>query len=116
MHNSGLAEIHYAYEITTSGSNSQGWSWGLNRDLLVMLNSNIPTITPIVGGTLIIFRSDGVVDTGSNGYGGINSAMSQFWQPARIYQTDGAYGGWSSNTFPVGYRCCGVAYGTYVVT
>ena len=108
-----LAQIDYSYKITTAGTNSSGFNWGLNPTTLKLINANIPTITPITGGTRIAILSSGSIDMTHDGYGGINEANSGYWTPSRVYNDSAAYGKWSETTFATGTVIEGTAYGTY---
>lgn len=109
----GAAEIHYQVRITTPGTSTSLFAFGLNRDLLRNLDAAIPVITPVSGGTLAYYTSDGKLDTESMQYAGTHEARVQFWEPARIYTTDGAAGGWPTSKMTTGMSLEGVCYGTY---
>ena len=115
LYSSGIAEVHFGCKVETSGTSSTGWGSGINRDLLHNLDSNIPVITPITGGTIYMYSSNGNMNTSLCGYGGTSIANGQFWTIARVYQTDGAVGGYPSSTLTAGMMFYGTLYGTYTV-
>lgn len=112
---SGLAEINYEYKITTAGTVSNLFLWGLNRDLLQTLNSNIPLITPEEGGHCSYYNSEGNLIASKLGYAGINGANSQFWPIARIYTQIGDIGNYPETELSVEDRVVGIAYGKFSV-
>ena len=114
----GIAEVHFNIQITTAGTGSSYFKFGLNREKLRDINPNIPVITPQNGGSLIFYDSSGAVSNDLMGYGGtlsIAGTNTQFWEPARVYDTNGSIGGWSASQLTVGRRMIGVCYGTYTV-
>lgn len=117
LYPNGVARIDFVVEITTSGSGSTAFSYGINRDILHALNPSIPIITPGAG-VCHYFKTTsggGAWNETLNQYSGTLSAVSQFWQPGRVYNTNGDTGGWPANSFVVGHRIVGTAYGTYTV-
>lgn len=109
----GSAEIHYQVHITAAGTSTSCFAYGLNRDILRNLNASIPVISPVNGGTLLYYTAEGKLDIESMQYAGTHEARAQFWEPARIYTTDGALGGWPTSKMLSGMRLEGVCYGTY---
>lgn len=58
-------------------------------------NLNIPTITPIQGGSLLIYDADtNSLNTTAMGYGGCWQSINQRWVPARVYERIGTVGSW----------------------
>lgn len=108
----GIATIEVSawYDRQTEGGNFQ---WGINADIISQLDSRIPSITPIDGGTLKYTTGSFETDSSLEGYGGCWEARNQFWTPARIYNTGGTIGSWPENNVPNGTRFMGVMYGTY---
>lgn len=118
LYANGIAEIQYNYRCTTAGTDGNIWLWGLNRDLLHNLNSEIPIITPMThgicnrittGGSWDIDRNDGMA------YGGISMAVAQFWAPGRMYTIGGDLGQYPENWMAVDQSIQGTAYGTFGV-
>jgi hypothetical protein len=120
LYNNGIAEIDYSYVVTENTSNSSNYSWnyGLSRDLLHSLNSNIPLITPVKGGKLIVFNNNGEIWTDRNNLSAYNVTNYGNWTISRIYDSGSgnyAEGAFGSDSFPVNTRVIGTAYGTYSV-
>ena len=115
LYPNGIARVDFNIKFTTSGTSTSNFQCGLNRDLLSSINSNIPTITPIRGGSLTYYATSGSVDNDKMGYGGLMTIANQFWQPARIYNTSGSIGGWPADKYVANQRIIGVCYGTYTV-
>ena len=115
LYPNGIAEVHFNIKITNSGTSGSYFQCGINRDLIKSRNSNIPTITPITGGSLTYYNSSGFIIEDKMDYGGTLMAVNQFWEPARVYDTSGSVGGWPASQFVVGHRIIGVCYGTYTV-
>lgn len=116
LHPNGIAEIHYAVAIATSGIENNNFMWGLNAQLLQARNSNIPSITPCAGGTCV-FWYNGSYSTSDNQYGGTHNTHSSgnaYWGFARVYTQEGDVGWWPSGKFAVGSNIVGTAFGTYV--
>lgn len=109
LYPSGMARVDFCCKITVAGS-ANTFNWGINRDQLHLLNSAIPVITPKQG--VCTYLNVSGFD-GLNGNSGTLEAISQFWQPGRIYQNSGDFGGWPSNQFGVDAYITGTAYGTY---
>lgn len=109
VHND-VYRIDFMCQITTNNHGSVDVvSWGLNRDYFSTLLG--VEIAPIdyAGAWTAVGAS---IDTAAlYGYGTGFVAYEQFWLPGRMYQTDGAFGGWQSKLFPVGCRLQGVCYG-----
>ena len=115
LYPNGIARVDFNIKITTSGTSSSNFQCGLNRDLLSNINSNIPTITPIIGGSLTYYATSGSVGDNKMDYGGLMTSVNQFWQPARIYNPSGSIGGWGANQYVANQRIIGVCYGTFSV-
>ena len=114
----GLARIDFSIQITAAGVNSTDYSsYGINRDLLVAVNPNMPQITPLSGGSFTVFSSEGQIAQSTTGMGGTFLASNQFWSPARVYEIDsadgktGQVGLWAETEFQEGVRLVGVCYG-----
>lgn len=106
----GIAQIDYSYKITNNGSVST-FLCGLNRDFLTSTCG--VTITPISGGVVSYYTSDGVIAADLQGYAGTHQAKNQFWDPARIYSLPGTVGGWNVTDLRVNIVLIGTCYGTY---
>ena len=74
------AMIEYSYTFTRRWTDDSNICWGLNPELLSILDSNIPSITPILGGKAFFYRKlndnyyneTGITTLGYNGYGATN--------------------------------------------
>lgn len=115
-----IARIDYSIKIITSGTLSNNLYYGINRDLLSNLNSNIPKITPISGGTFIVYNNDKSINTTLYGYGTIHNPRTQFWNFGRVYKITtgdndmnyGTTGEWYENEITDGMLIIGTCYGT----
>lgn len=116
----GTARIDYSLKITKDGTLSNNLYYGINRDLLKILNSDIPTITPISGGKAIVYNSDGTLNTNLNGMGMMHNARTQFWNLCRLYTvstddnniTTGTTGEWFETELKKDMYIIGTCYGT----
>lgn len=115
LYPTGDAIIDYSYKVVDTNSSTDIWDWGLNRDLLVTINNNIPLITPNGYGSLVIYTNTGVIDTGSMGYTHGTLPINQYWGPGRIYDVEGHFGAWAVVNAKSNYLFKGIAYGTYEV-
>ena len=113
LYQNGIAVIDFNIKITASGTSSSVFTCGLNRNLLVAANSNIPKITPISGGSLTYYATDGHTSSENMEYGGTTTSLVQFWQAARVYDSSGSIGGWPASTYVANQRLIGTVYGTY---
>ena len=109
---SGLARIDFNFKITQTGTKEDFYAWGLNRDMLSERNKNIPVITPISGGVLSVYDTNGVLLRDKIGFGGFMEGVSQFWCPSRVWQYDGSIGKWPETEFQEGMQLMGTCYGT----
>lgn len=106
----GIAKIDFTLKIeTNSGTAYQ--DYGINRNLLVSTIGK--TITPVQSGSFLVYNSTGEINTNLSGYGGCFTVSNQFWKPARVYNTSGDVGSWSSDNFTAGRIISGTCYGTY---
>lgn len=79
-----VIRIDFNIKVTTAGSGSA--SFGISRDLLRQLNSEIPIITPLNGGTVHILDASGSLLGGQ-----ICSSLKadgNYWHPARVYNSN----------------------------
>lgn len=115
LYQNGECRVDFMCKITTAGTASDNFNWGLSVDLLKGINNNIPTITPKKGGALVFFDSSGTVNSNSNGFGGTASpaAVATKWMFGRIYTLEGTWGGWNSTKFPVDSYIYGFTIGTF---
>lgn len=114
LYPNGTALINYGYVMTgTPNSGSDKFYWGLNRDSLHRINSNIPIIEPInYAGVCMIYNSDGTVKSDRIDYCGTTEHHGNYWTPSRVYATDGSIGAWQEETMG-SIRVMGTCYGTY---
>ena len=106
----GIAKIEFTLKIeTNSGTAYQ--DYGINRNLLASTIGK--TITPMTGGSVLYYNNTGEINTNLSGYGGSFAVSNQFWKPARVYNTSGDVGSWSSDLFTTGRIISGTCYGTY---
>lgn len=113
---SGLAKIDFSFSINQIASKDLDYTYGLDRDLIKNLNSNIPVITPIAGGFYQVFNSTGDYRGGTLEFGGmLGPASTNYWSFGRIYTAEGAFGLWQSMKWNKDDHFTGVCYGTYEV-
>lgn len=114
LYSNGFAKIDFEVKISTSGSSNTDFSFGIDPNLLHSLNNNVPVITPSVG-TCTYYTTTGEISTTKQAYGGGVHFSNGYWSFGRVYQTDGAYGGWSAAEFVINQMISGTCYGTYTV-
>ena len=102
-----VMRLDFNLKVTTSGSGSS--AFGISPTLLRTLNSNIPTITPISGGTLQMFNSSGALSVANIGASMI--ASNGLWTPSRL--VSGSQTAFSESDIASGYTLVGTCYGTY---
>lgn len=113
-----IARVDYTVKISKSGVITDGMAWGINRNLLVYMNSAIPDITPLNGGTAMIYNADGTINDMLSGYGATHIKVGEFWNYGRAYQVNSDnshyvdYGQWQESVFTEGMRIVGTCYGT----
>lgn len=101
-----ILQIDFNIRITTSGSGTG--TYGISTSLLRTLNGEIPTITPVDGGVLTIFNSNGV---STRKIGASLIANGAFWEPAHI-QND-VLTAINESSFTSGMTLVGTCYATY---
>lgn len=102
-----IMQIDFNLKITTSGSGTD--AYGISRDALRQLNADIPIITPIDGGKLQIFNSNGALDTSHIGTTFI--ANGNVWQPAHV--SSGAPVAIDESSVATNMTLTGTCYGKY---
>lgn len=102
-----VMRLDFNLKVTTSGSGSS--AFGISPTLLRALNSNIPTITPISGGTLQMFNSSGALSVANIGASMI--ASNGLWTPSRLIS--GSQTAFNESDIASGYTLVGTCYGTY---
>lgn len=124
LYETGIARLDFVQTITTADSSTSNFKWGINRNLFnTFFGTTIPTITPNSGycGTAAFYKSNGTtapMDVATVGNGGTferPSSATQFWTPARNYNTSGNRGAWPPSQFPAGTRIVGTCWGTFSV-
>lgn len=112
IYDNDMAEINFTATIDKVGNQDvANFRWGLNPELICS-TSGASKITPITGGSLICFDSEGKIRPELFGYGGSAEAGYGFWRPARVYTETGAIGAWASRMLPKGNMIIGTVYGT----
>lgn len=102
-----VMRLDFNLKVTTSGSGSS--AFGISPTLLRTLNSSIPTITPISGGTLQMFNSSGALSAANIGASMI--ASNGLWTPSRL--VSGSQTAFSESDIASSYTLVGTCYGTY---
>ena len=112
----GLARIDFAVMIEQAGiANENAYNYGINRDTFMLINPNIPTITPKPGGIVTFYNYDGTINNDLTGWGGTFEEKGSFWTPGRVYTRDDIYGMsglWEQVMLTQGMRLIGTCYGT----
>ena len=112
----GIAKVDFYINVTTSGSSSSNFSYGLSAAKLREINPSIPEITANAGGTYVMYRTNNTIASDLVYYGGYmyqSVGSSSSWALGRIYNTSGDAGGWPASTFVAGQIITGTAYGSY---
>ena len=113
----GLALVSFAINVQdVASSSSTDFSFGIRPAKLTGLNSAIPAITPIDGGTCIYSTKGGTTLADSlNGLGGTMLTIDGNWQFARVYQNYPSVliGGWPTSVFTTSTAMSGMCVGTY---
>lgn len=104
-----VMRVDFNLRVSTAGSGSA--SFGISRDLLRQLNSEIPTITPVDGGTLSIYDANGALLR--TYVGATMQADGAYWHPARI--SSNAITALNESVFASGVTLIGTCYGTYTL-
>ena len=111
LYPSGLAEIQHVYRYTATGTSSSNFACGMSANLIRSLNSNIPVITPLSGGTCTIYSSGSISPTTE--YGGWYTGYEGFWVLSRVTETSSG-GALPANACKKDNYVIGTAYGTYI--
>lgn len=115
----GLALVSFAINIQDASSTSTSdFTFGIRPAKLTELNSAIPTITPIGGGTCIYsYNGTGKMNLAGelNGHGGTMLTLNGNWQFARVYQNypSTLVGGWPTSIFSTSINMSGLCFGRY---
>lgn len=104
-----VMRIDFDIKILTSGSGSS--AYGISRNLLRQLNSEIPVITPVSGGVLQMYNSSGNLIRPNSGY--TMMANGTYWQPA--YMSSNAFTGIAESSLTFAMTIVGTCYGTYTL-
>lgn len=111
----GIAKINFSARIQRNDM-TDGFNWGLNKDLLRNLIPDLPDITPIsTNSQLQYFAANGTALIDLMGYSALAIPTGQFWTPARMYERGGSIGSWGSSQFSINSYIMGTVYGTYTV-
>ena len=111
MYANGQAVINFTLRFSSAGS-SGDYTYGISADLISALDGKIPKIIP-VSGTCVYFNDTGVV-AGDTGRAGILDPVSgKYWRFGRVYQDDGASGGWDASHFVAGWHVTGTLIGVF---
>lgn len=106
--------VEFEAKITTAGTKSDVFDFGIRVADIRSLNTGIPEFTVVNGGIIHYYNSDGTIDTSMEGYAGeatLNTAENR-WAFARLYDTSGSIGPWADNRYTVGKIITGTVYGT----
>ena len=115
----GLALVSFAINVQdVSSSSTTDFSFGIRPAKLSGLNSAIPVITPIAGGTCIYsYKGSGKTNLAGelNGNGGTMLTLNGNWQFARVYQNypSTLVGGWPTSIFSTSINMSGICFGRY---
>lgn len=113
----GLARIDFTCKITTAGTDSSNYNWGL--DLSVFRNSTalLSGLTFMSSGNWTAYKSDTYAPLiGSMGYATRLTATETHAVPARLYDASGTnFGAWASSYFSLGTYFSGHVYGKIIL-
>ena len=102
-----VMQLDFNLKMTTAGSGSS--TYGISPTILRTLNSSIPKITPLDGGTLQIFTSAGALST--TYVGATLKAVDGLWRPA--YISSGSLTNINESVMAANVTIVGTCYGTY---
>lgn len=102
-----VMQLDFNIKVTTAGSGSS--AFGISPTLLRTLNSEIPIITPISGGTMQLFNASGALMVANVGTSMV--ANNGLWTPSRI--VSGAETAFNESDMAAGYTLVGTCYGVY---
>lgn len=102
-----IVRLDFNLKITTAGTGTS--AFGISPTLLRTLNADIPSITPVDGGTLQIHSSTGTLDTSL--IGPTLKADNGLWTPASI--ASGQITALTEADMTAGMVITGTCYGTY---
>lgn len=102
-----IMRLDFNLKITTAGSTNA--SWGISRNLLRQLNSEIPLITPVDGGSLQIIGSNGNLFTNNIGVSLV--ANDSMWTPSKL--VNGVETAFNESDFGANITLIGTCFGTY---
>ena len=115
----GLALVSFAINVQdVTSSSTSDFTFGIRPAKLSGLNSAIPVITPIAGGTCIYsYKGSGKTNLAGelNGNGGTMLTLNGNWQFARVYQNypSTLVGGWPTSIFSTSINMSGLCFGRY---
>jgi len=108
-----IVQIDYQYTVTTASTSNHA-DWGLNANMIHILNSDIPVITPFQGGEATLYNKDGTnwypIPSSFNGYSGTNVPRAEFWTFGRNYNGS-SIDTFTSDLISVQTRIVGTCYG-----
>ena len=104
-----IMRLDFNLRVTTVGSSSS--AFGISPTLLRSLNSEIPAIAPISGGTLQMFNASGALMVANIGSSML--AQNGLWTPSRL--VSGVQTAFNESDIASGYTLVGTCYGKYSV-
>lgn len=102
-----IMRLDFNLRVTTIGSGSG--AFGISPTLLRSLNSDIPAITPISGGTMQLFNASGALMIAN--IGSSMMAKDGLWTPSRL--VSGTQTAFNESDFSTSYTLVGTCYGKY---
>lgn len=113
--NGNFCIINFAGKVTTAGTVSTGYDFGLRASVFNNLSGFPGILSAEARGNMYFTTTSGTFDRNKDtGYGGMISAQSngQGWIFGRIYNDSGSWGAWAPNSYTVGTQFQGQCYGT----
>ena len=102
-----VARLDFNLKVTTAGTGTS--DFGISPTILRSLNADIPTITPVDGGTMQIYTSAGALDITALGATMLES--NGLWTPSKI--VSGVITALTEADMTAGITIVGTCYGTY---
>ena len=113
----GLATINFNYKVTTAGTSTSDFTYGLSVEAMKALNSNVPNISPLTSGSGVcnVYENSGVLSIADGNFGWcLQGEAEGYWAISRVYKSGNNYlaGPYPTNILSMGRYISGTAYGT----
>ena len=113
---SGLVVINFNYKVTTAGTSTSDFTYGLSVEAMKALNSNVPNISPLTSGSGVcnVYENSGVLSMDNGNFGWcLHGETEGYWAISRVYKSGNNYlaGPYPTNILSAGRYISGTAYG-----